>query len=87
MNLQKRFLVIYSNVFGVISLILIVISATLMAEKIHSSIEKETSQAQQRILSAMEVVDKIMAERVTNSMHLLKERGLALGQPRQEGMV
>jgi len=87
MNLQKRFIVIYSSVFGVISLILIVISALLTTEQIHSSIEKEATQAQQRILSVMEVTDKIMAERVTNSMRLLKERGLALGQPRQEGMV
>jgi len=87
MNLQKRFIVIYSSVFGVISLILIVISALLTTEQIHSSIEKEATQAQQRILSVMEVTDKIMAERVTNSMRLLKERGLALGQPRQEGRV
>lgn len=87
MKLQHRFLVSFAIVFGVITIVLMVIAASLTSSRVHKNINMEAERSMSRIMSVLTVTDEIMLERVSNSMRLLKQRGLALGMPSQRETV
>jgi len=87
MNLQRRFLCSFLIVFAVIAILLVLISSWQASSRTKSQTDSKAELTASRILSVLMVTDKIMLERVDNSMRLLKERGLALGTPSQGGFV
>ena len=87
MTLQLKFF--YSVAAVIVPIVIIVASFTgyesfnEAQEKVNVSVETQT----EHIIDVLNTTDNIMAQRVQNSMRLLKKMGTELGTPKQDGTV
>ncbi|WP_426416140.1 Cache 3/Cache 2 fusion domain-containing protein [Aestuariirhabdus sp. LZHN29] len=87
MSLQKKFLLAVASLILVIAVIGIVTSAVTKVNSIHQQLESSTQQLSNEAIRLLTVTHSIMSERVQGSMKLLKQRGIAMGEPTLGGRV
>lgn len=87
MKLQSKFIQITGGVILALTILAAILSAVFTSSSINSRIDETVSTITLRIHSVLEVTDKVMAQRVQNSIRLLKQQGLELGIPRQGDQI
>lgn len=87
MSVQKKFTLVVSITLICLALLIALLTATLQTQDINLQIEKTVTDKTKQINSTLSLTDQLVLERVKSSMHLLKQRGAALGESAQVGSV
>ncbi|MGB3727467.1 MAG: Cache 3/Cache 2 fusion domain-containing protein, partial [Glaciecola sp.] len=87
MTIQQKFFYSVASIILVFVILLAIITGSDSANKIQTNINQQILNQKAHIYDLLETTDLIMAERVQNSMRLLKKMGSELGEPSLEGTV
>jgi methyl-accepting chemotaxis protein len=87
MTIQQKFFYSVASIIVLFVIILAIFTGAENANKIQQNIDDQIGKQKSHIYDLLNTTDIIMAERVQNSMRLLKKLGAELGQPKIEGTV
>jgi methyl-accepting chemotaxis protein len=87
MGLLKKFLINLAIAFLVIAVVITIYASIETKSNILSDVNNQVDSVNDKVQDVLTVTDNIKLQRVTNSMRLLKQRGLSLGKPTQRGTV
>jgi len=87
MTIQLKFFYAVATIVAFFAVALAVISGFQSASQTQKMIDSDILKQQKHIIDVLDTTDSIMAERVQNSMRLLKKMGAELGPARINGTV
>jgi len=87
MTIQQKFFYAVATIVAIFAVVLAVISGFQSASQTQINIDSDIFKQKTHIIDVLDTTDSIMADRVQNSMRLLKKMGSELGQPRIDGTV
>ncbi|MDX1588874.1 MAG: Cache 3/Cache 2 fusion domain-containing protein [Oleiphilaceae bacterium] len=82
MSLGKQFTLALSALILILGLVGSLTMGRMAATEVREEAENQAVRAGERITAMLEITNQLMTERVHNSMDLLKDQGLMLGDPR-----
>ena len=87
MTIQQKFFYAVATIVAFFAILLAIISGYQSASQTQKMINSDILKQKNHIIDVLDTTDSIMAERVQNSMRLLKKMGAELGPARSEGTV
>ena len=87
MTIQQKFFYAVATIVSFFAIVLAVISGFQSASQTQKMINSDILKQKTHIIDVLDTTDSIMADRVQNSMRLLKKMGAELGPARADGMV
>ncbi|MDN4504124.1 Cache 3/Cache 2 fusion domain-containing protein [Alteromonadaceae bacterium BrNp21-10] len=85
MTLQKKFFYAVLGLIGIFIIFIASLTAFNTIDEVNTTIASEISIQSEQLIDVLNTTDAIMAERVQNSMRLLKKMSAELGTPSQQG--
>ncbi len=87
MTIQQKFFYAVATIVAFFAILLAIISGYQSASQTQKMINSDILKQKNHIIDVLDTTDSIMAERVQNSMRLLKKMGAELGSARSQGTV